>query len=81
MSEPIEYLFAVSFHAADQAARKQGWLGRGRSDWLKPDGAAVYFICLQEQLEAVPAGVTVYVVGGEPSWLRGNKRKLVRLAA
>jgi hypothetical protein len=59
----IEYLFAASVTIADQAARKQGWRPSGRAAWQKCDGTIVYFICFEEQLAAVPAGVTVHRVG------------------
>jgi hypothetical protein len=62
MSNAAEYLFAVSLTVADQAARKLGWRANGRAAWSKPDGTAVYFICLEEQLAAVPAGVKVHRV-------------------
>lgn len=39
MSNPVEYLFAVSVTVADCAARKKGWRPNGRTTWLKPDGA------------------------------------------
>jgi hypothetical protein len=80
MSSAAEYLFAASFSVGDQAARKQGWRPCGRTAWQKPDGVVVYFICLTEQLAAVPAGVTLHVVGKAPSALRSVKRKLVKLA-
>ena len=63
MTGHVEYLFAASFYIADQAARERGWLPSGRSTWQKADGTMVCFICLDEQLEAVPAGVTVHRVG------------------
>lgn len=59
MSNPVEYLFAVSVTVADCAARKKGWRPNGRTTWLKPDGTMVCFICLEEQLVAVPAGAKV----------------------
>jgi len=82
MSESVEYLFAPSVSIADQAARKHGWRPRGRTEWHKPDGTTVYFICFPEQFAIVPAGATVHVVGKEPAELRGLKRscKLVALA-
>jgi hypothetical protein len=58
----VEYLFAASFYAADQDARQRGWRPSGRAAWLKADGTTVCFICLDEQLAAVPAGVTVHRV-------------------
>jgi hypothetical protein len=76
----VEYLFAASFYIADQAARKQGWLPHGRAEWHKPDGTIVCFICLEEHLAAVPAGMTVYVVGKEPEEARHCKCKLITLA-
>jgi hypothetical protein len=65
----VEYLFAASFYIADQDARKRGWVPSGRAAWLKADGTMVCFICLEEQLAAVPAGVTVHRVGGRCSSL------------
>ena len=56
----VEYLFAASFYLADQAARKRGWRPSGRTAWQKADGTLVCFICLDEQLAEVPAGVTVH---------------------
>jgi hypothetical protein len=76
----IAYLFAASFYIADQAARKQGWLPRGRAEWHMPDGTVVCFICLEEHLAAVPAGVTVYVVGKLPEEARRYRFKLITLA-
>jgi hypothetical protein len=76
----IEYLFAASFYIADQAARKQGWLPRGRAEWHKPDGTVVCFICLEEHLAAVPADMTVYIVGKKPDEARHYKCKLIKLA-
>jgi hypothetical protein len=61
-------------------AERDGF-GEGEQHGRRPDGTAVCFICLEDQLAAVPAEVTVYVVGGESTWLRFNKRKLIRLAA
>lgn len=60
MSIRVEYLFAAALTIADQAARKQGWRPSGRTTWIKSDGTTVYFICLEEQLAAVPAGVKVH---------------------
>lgn len=76
----IEYLFAASFYIADRAARKQGWLPRGRAEWHKPDGTVVCFICLEEHLAAVPANMTVYIVGKEPEEARRYKCTLINLA-
>jgi hypothetical protein len=73
MSSSVEYLFAAAFSVADHAARKQGWRPCGRAAWLKPDGTSVLFICLAEQLAAVPAGATVHVVGKLSSELRRMK--------
>jgi hypothetical protein len=64
----VEYLFAASFYLADQAARKR-WRPSGRAAWLKADGTMVCFICLDEQLAAVPEGVTVHRVKGRCSSL------------
>ena len=60
MSGAVEYLFAASFYDADQAARKLGWRPSGRATWHKADGTLVCFICLEEQLTAVPPGVKVH---------------------
>jgi hypothetical protein len=67
MSARVEYLFAASFYVADQAARERGWHPSGRTTWLKADGTVVCFICLDEQLAAVPAGTKIHRVanGGE----------------
>jgi hypothetical protein len=59
----VEYLYAASFYIADRAARERGWRPSGRAAWLKADGTMVCFICLDEQLAAVPDGVTVHRVG------------------
>jgi hypothetical protein len=56
----IEYLFAASVTIADRAARKNGWRPAGRAAWLKADGTTVCFICLEEQVAAVPAGVKIH---------------------
>jgi hypothetical protein len=74
MRSPVEYLFASHITVADQAARKQGWLPRGRADWLKRDGTVVLFICLVVQFEGVPHGATVHVVGKAPAELRHGSR-------
>jgi hypothetical protein len=58
----VEYLYAASFYKADQDARKRGWRPSGRAAWHKADGTIVCFICLDEQLAAVPHGVTVHRV-------------------
>ena len=81
MRGSVEYLFAASFSVGDQAARKQGWRPCGRAAWQKADGTSVFLICLAEQLAAVPAGVTVHVVGKPSFELRRYKCKLVKLAA
>jgi hypothetical protein len=62
MSKRVEYLylFAASVMVADRAARKKGWRPSGRAAWLKSDGTTVYFICFEEQLAVVPAGVKVH---------------------
>ena len=77
----MEYLFAATVAVADQAARKQGWRPCGRAAWLKADGVTVYFMCFIEQLAALPAGVTVHVVGKASAELRRYKRTVVKLAA
>jgi hypothetical protein len=77
----VEYLFATSFYVADRAARKQGWLPHGRAEWHKPDGTVVCLICLEEQLAAVPANITVYVVGTKPIEAGRYKCKLIKLGA
>lgn len=71
----MEYLFATSYYIADQAARKEGWLSRGRTEWQKPDGTMVCFICLKEHLAIVPDDATVHVVGDFPA---GYDHKRVR---
>ena len=43
-------------------ARKQGWRASGRAAWVKSDGTTVYFIALEVQLAAVPAGAKVHRV-------------------
>src|SRR5262245_35235704 len=63
-SMSVEFLFAVSIHIADQAARKRGWRPSGRAAWLKADGTMVCFICFEEQLAGIPAGARVHKVGG-----------------
>jgi len=50
MSGSVEYLFAAAVAIADEAAREQGWRPCGRTEWHKPDGTIVYFICFEEQL-------------------------------
>ena len=60
MSSSVEYLFVAALSVADQAARKKGWRQSGRAAWLKADGTTVYFICSEEQLATVPAGVKVH---------------------
>jgi hypothetical protein len=55
-----EYLFAASVTIGDQAARNKGWRPNGRAAWQKRDGTTVCFICFEEQLAAVPAGVKVH---------------------
>lgn len=62
MSAPAEFLFAASLSLADQIARKWGWRPCARAAWLKSDGTTVLFICLEEQLAAVPAGANVHGV-------------------
>jgi hypothetical protein len=59
----VEYLYAASFYEADKEARNRGWPPSGRAAWLKSDGTTVCFMCLEEQLAAVPAGATVHRVG------------------
>jgi hypothetical protein len=73
MSNPVEYLFGANFYLADRIAREQEWQSHGRSAWLKPDGTIIYFICLEEQLAAVPADVTIHVIGESPTALRSRK--------
>jgi hypothetical protein len=45
------------------AARRWGWQSSSRTTWQKPDGTTVCFICLEEQLAAVPAGTRVHRIG------------------
>jgi hypothetical protein len=63
MSNAVEYLYGPDVALADAFARKKGWRPSGRAAWLKRDGTTVYFICLKEQLAAVPAGAKVHRVG------------------
>jgi hypothetical protein len=56
----VEYLFAASVTIADRAARRKGWRLAGRAAWLNADGTTVCFICFEEQLAAVPAGVKIH---------------------
>ena len=63
MSNPVEYLFAVSLAVADQAARKKGWRPASRASWLKADGTTVLFIPFEEQLATLPTGARVHVAG------------------
>ena len=82
MSSQVEYLFAISLTVADQAACKQGWRPYGRTQWNKPDGTAVLFICFEEQLAVVPAGTTVHVIGKVSAVLRHfNRITLTTIAA
>jgi hypothetical protein len=74
MSNPVEYLFGANFYLADRTARQQEWQSHGRAAWLKPDGTIVYFICLEEQLAAVPTNVIIHVIGEPPAALRRRKR-------
>lgn len=80
MSNPVEFLFAATVTVADKAARAQGWRSRGRADWLKPDCTVVLFICIAQQLAAVPAGATVHFVGKPPAELRRLKRRCILAA-
>jgi hypothetical protein len=56
MEGSVEYLFAAAIGEADQAARSQGWLSRGRVGWQKPDGTVIHFICFVEQIANRPEG-------------------------
>jgi hypothetical protein len=79
MSNPAEYLFAVSIRIADQAARKQGWHPHGRTGWLTPDGNEVHFICFEEQLSVVGKDVTIYFVGELSQQLRRFQQRWIEL--
>ncbi len=63
MSNPVEYLFGPHIDIAHAFARTKGWRACGRAAWLKADGTTVYFISLEVQLAAVPAGVKAHRVG------------------
>jgi hypothetical protein len=60
MSNAVEYLYASGVEAAEAFARTKGWRPACRAAWLKADGTAVYFICLEAQLAAVPAGTKIH---------------------
>jgi hypothetical protein len=45
---------------AEAFARAKGWRPSGRAAWLKADGTTVYFISLEAQLAAVPAGTKIH---------------------
>jgi hypothetical protein len=76
----VEYLFAASFHIADEAARNEGWEPRGRT-WHKPDGTSVCFICFEEQLAVTGQHVTIYFVGKLSPNFKRFKRNWVKLLA
>jgi hypothetical protein len=80
MEGSSEYLFAAGINVADEAARKQGWLPRGRTGWQKPDGTVVHFICFIEQMAIVPKAATVYLVGEALPGLARFKRNWTKLA-
>jgi hypothetical protein len=75
----VEYLFAAAVGVADQAARKQGWLPRGRTGWQKPDGTAIHFISFVEQIAIVPKEATIYFVGDARPELARFKRRWVAI--
>ena len=79
MEGSVEYLFAAAVAEADQAARKQGWLPRGRAGWQKPDGTAIHFISFVEQIAIVPKNATIYLVGDGWPGLARFKRKWTKL--
>ncbi len=81
MEGSVEYLFAAAVAEADQAARKQGWLPRGRAGWQKPDGTVIHFICFVEQIAIVPKDATVHLVGEASPELKRFKRKWATLPA
>ncbi len=60
MSDTVEYLYALGVDSAEAFARTKGWRPSSRASWLKADGTTVYFICLEAQLAAVPAGSKVH---------------------
>jgi hypothetical protein len=77
------FIYAASVTLADAAARAEGWRACGRAMWERQDGATVYLLSLFEQLVAVGAGQTVYVVGrqrGLVGQLRRARAVVVRLA-
>ena len=80
MEGSSEYLFAAGIGVANEAARKQGWLPRGRTGWQKPDGTVVHFICFIEQMAIVPKAATVYLVGEALPGLARFKRNWMKLA-
>jgi hypothetical protein len=80
MGGSVEYLFAPTIGVADQAARKQGWLTHGRTQWQKSDGTLVQFIFCVEQVALVPKKATIYIVGDGLPKLAHFKRKYAKLA-
>jgi hypothetical protein len=81
MEGRIEYLFAAAIGEADQAARKQGWLPRGRAGWKKPDGTVIHFISFIEQIAIVPQDATVHFVGDASPALKRFKRRWAKIPA
>jgi hypothetical protein len=78
----VEYLFAAAVAEADQAARKQGWLPRGRAGWQKPDGTVIHFIPFIEQIAIVPKDATVHFVGeASTPALKRFKRRWAKIPA
>jgi hypothetical protein len=62
MSSAVEFLYAPRIDTAEAFARTEGWRPSGRAAWLKADGTTVYFISLDVQLAAVPAGTKIHRV-------------------
>jgi hypothetical protein len=57
-------------------------LATGRGERLKRSSVTIVILhpCLEEHLAAVPADMTVYIVGKEPEEARRYKCKLIKLA-
>ena len=81
MGVSVEYLYAAAIGVADDAARGQGWLPRGRVGWQKPDGTVVHFICFIEQIAIVPKDETVHFVGEASPALKRFKRRWSKIPA
>lgn len=59
----VQFVYASSALDAHDFANRRGWRTTGRAGWMTPDGEAVLFLCLLEQLEAVTPGTIVYDAG------------------